>query len=141
MIKKILALNNWNFISKYGKNRFVQRTYIFLFAVPFLITTLQKFDLVKVIDSIPFSWHMFFYSSVFFTVGNILYHFFAPSIIKENKSFKQFSNESKNWDHIDQYAEELNIPFDEYKDDVKACLLYRSPSPRDATLSRMPSSA
>ena len=28
-----------------------------------------------------------------------------------------------------------------YKDEVKACLLYTSPSPRDATLSRMPSSA
>ena len=29
----------------------------------------------------------------------------------------------------------------EYNDEVKACLLYTSPSPRDATLSRMPSSA
>ena len=30
-----------------------------------------------------------------------------------------------------------------YKDiiDIKSCLLYTSPSPRDATLSRMPSSA
>ena len=26
-------------------------------------------------------------------------------------------------------------------DDIKSCLLYTSPSPRDATLSRMPSSA
>ena len=29
----------------------------------------------------------------------------------------------------------------EFKDDATACLLYTSPSPRDATLSRMPSSA
>ena len=31
--------------------------------------------------------------------------------------------------------------FAEHYDSVKACLLYTSPSPRDATLSRMPSSA
>ena len=45
----------------------------------------------------------------------------------------------------------LNIPFDIIKNDgiyqvfdnsmIKTCLLYTSPSPRDATLSRMPSSA
>ena len=29
----------------------------------------------------------------------------------------------------------------EYNDEVKACLLYTSPSPRDGLLSRMPSSA
>ena len=34
----------------------------------------------------------------------------------------------------------LNIPVKEYTK-VLACLLYTSPSPRDATLSRMPSSA
>ena len=35
-----------------------------------------------------------------------------------------------------QIAEKTNVPFA-----PKACLLYTSPSPRDATLSRMPSSA
>ena len=31
--------------------------------------------------------------------------------------------------------------FDQWADELKPCLLYTSPSPRDATLSRMPSSA
>ena len=42
------------------------------------------------------------------------------------------------------YALHLGINDSEYKDigvEIKACLLYTSPSPRDATLSRMPSSA
>ena len=60
-------------------------------------------------------------------------------------------------DVITQYPEELKV-FEIVKDDVnyvmdvgcrenyeyaqiKPCLLYTSPSPRDATLSRMPSSA
>ena len=35
----------------------------------------------------------------------------------------------------------LSVTIDEMLHHVKACLLYTSPSPRDATLSRMPSSA
>ena len=112
-------MNNWKFIAKYGKNKIVQRTYIFLFLVPFLITTLVKFDLSIVIEAIPFSWHMFFYSSVFFTLGNLVYQIFAPSIIKDNNSYLEFSTESKNWDHMNMYSEELKIPFDSYRTDLK----------------------
>ena len=43
------------------------------------------------------------------------------------------------------YQRELDVadPFtgESYSDEIKHCLLYTSPSPRDATLSRMPSSA
>lgn len=113
-------MNNWKFITRYGKNKIVQRTYIFLFLVPFLITTLVKFDLSRIIEAIPFSWHMFFYSSVFFTLGNLVYQLFAPSIIKDNNSYYDFSLESKNWDHLDLYAEELNIPFDDYTAELKS---------------------
>ena len=48
----------------------------------------------------------------------------------------------KNW-----MKDAANILFDDSKNDLRAlpktvsCLLYTSPSPRDATLSRMPSSA
>ena len=44
-----------------------------------------------------------------------------------------------------QIAEKTNVPFapkaKKIIEKVKDCLLYTSPSPRDATLSRMPSSA
>ena len=38
-------------------------------------------------------------------------------------------------------AEEEAGPVDDYLELLEGCLLYTSPSPRDATLSRMPSSA
>ena len=108
------GINNWKFISRFGKNGFVKRTYIFLILLPFTISTLKKFRLEHVIDSIPFSWHMFFFSAVFFTIGTIIYNLFAPSIIKENSSYADFRNAGKDWDHIDMYAEEHKIPFDDY---------------------------
>ena len=41
----------------------------------------------------------------------------------------------------DQADEIMVKPVNDYIDDDIICLLYTSPSPRDATLSRMPSSA
>ena len=35
----------------------------------------------------------------------------------------------------------VGVPNDEWGEEIKACLLYTSPSPRDRVLSRMPSSA
>ena len=52
---------------------------------------------------------------------------------------------SKPWKRISMknvVMEYTGIDFDSFNGDLnKACLLYTSPSPRDATLSRMPSSA
>ena len=39
------------------------------------------------------------------------------------------------------YTGELMVPLMNYSDESYICLLYTSPSPRDATLSRMPCSA
>ena len=40
-----------------------------------------------------------------------------------------------------QIARDLEVDYENFLTNVRGCLLYTSPSPRDATLSRMPSSA
>jgi len=82
--------------------------------LPFLISIFNNFDMGYVIEAIPFSWHVLFYSAVFFTLGNIIYQVFAPSIIKENNSFADFKFAVKNFSHISKYISELNLPVDEY---------------------------
>ena len=42
---------------------------------------------------------------------------------------------------VEALVEGLDAMLDHMNDDYRGCLLYTSPSPRDATLSRMPSSA
>ena len=46
---------------------------------------------------------------------------------------------SKNKELNQNEIDSMKVAVEEY--DIRACLLYTSPSPRDATLSRMPSSA
>ena len=43
--------------------------------------------------------------------------------------------------HIEGELHDLEEWVEHHKEEIEACLLYTSPSPRDATLSRMPSSA
>ena len=44
------------------------------------------------------------------------------------------------WKKAEKVQEEI-VRLEEVADDIKICLLYTSPSPRDGLLSRMPSSA
>ena len=59
------------------------------------------------------------------------------NVLENQKVIEQVIKECK------KVCEELNIPFifKASYDKANSCLLYTSPSPRDATLSRMPSSA
>ena len=59
-----------------------------------------------------------------------------PSIFYSKVNPENFSNKKLVLFNSD-LARDLNLDFSKYDD----CLLYTSPSPRDATLSRMPSSA
>ena len=51
--------------------------------------------------------------------------------------------QKENWEKIARHLEKVGATDNDYYIRAKAitCLLYTSPSPRDATLSRMPSSA
>ena len=44
-------------------------------------------------------------------------------------------------DEVIQMIRDIDLPFSGCQTVIATCLLYTSPSPRDATLSRMPSSA
>ena len=62
--------------------------------------------------------------------------------IRKIKSLSAFANKILGDQELEQYAELANGPKQFYLGKQFAgCLLYTSPSPRDATLSRMPSSA
>ena len=62
-------------------------------------------------------------------------------LTRPSKEYKQEVADSQVRD-LDAIIQKLNTTFQqELKDEVEACLLYTSPSPRDGLLSRMPSSA
>ena len=60
-------------------------------------------------------------------------------LVKENSKANEFLNQTNYIDEIIHLERDNKI--NQKHDGFKGCLLYTSPSPRDATLSRMPSSA
>ena len=58
-------------------------------------------------------------------------------LITACKLYQERTGSEYMWEQYDDLINKLNA----YQDNYSACLLYTSPSPRDATLSRMPSSA
>ena len=69
----------------------------------------------------------------FLAVGALIYNIYQPTNIQEKKIDIPVVNKIKE-------AKPL-IEEDKIVENIKSCLLYTSPSPRDGLLSRMPSSA
>ena len=110
---------NWKRVSVFGKNKLINRSFVYLFIVPMLAKLLSKIESplsliiggaeLEVVLDLPFSWKLFFFSALLFTVASLLYHFISPPIINENISFGDFLNHKKNRTHIRQYMNHLEI--------------------------------
>jgi len=61
------------------------------------------------VAKLPFSWRLLFTAAILFTLASLLYNIFAPSIIKENKSFGEFSRKKRTFAQIVDYMADLGI--------------------------------
>lgn len=64
---------------------------------------------LEFVFELPFSWKMFFFSALLFTIASVLYNIFSPLIIRENKSYNDFVENKKNFSHILQYLDNVGI--------------------------------
>lgn len=110
---------SWEVISNLGKSKTVKKSYFYFFLVPIVAKFLSKINSpVEVIIGehkftflfeLPFSWKLFFFSALCFSVGSLLYKIAAPKIIKKHKSLGDFLQEGKNFLHIINYMENLGL--------------------------------
>ena len=91
--------------------------YIWIFVVPVLAKLLFKieeylaFDLfgqkIELVLSLPFSWKVFFYSALSFSIANSIVLLACPRIIKDHLSFSGFIGDGKNHEHLKYYATDI----------------------------------
>lgn len=81
---------SWNFLSLIGNNKVTKSSYYWIFFVPVIAKLIMKFEDVYQIE-LPFSWKIFFYSSLFFGLATILYEWKCPSLIKKFSDWGEFN--------------------------------------------------
>ena len=72
--------------------------------------------MAKTLDSlglaIPINWVLLFLATLSFTVANVIYSVFCPSIVKDHIGFSGFIGDLKINDHLEEYA--IDIKYNGY---------------------------
>lgn len=112
----------WTCLKPLQENKIVKSTYIWLFIVPFVAKLLSKIeqDILSIkinghvyeIDlSLYFNWKILFFSALFFVIGNIVYFFSAPIIIKKYNNYGDFLSKGGSMNELAYYIEN-NISYE-----------------------------
>lgn len=109
-----LLLSNWKTWISWGSlraihnSKFISSMYVWLFFVPVIKKFLSKINepfefsfvganrIYELDLQSPFSWDMFFYSALFFVMGNIVFVLAAPKLIKYFKDYGEYFGSNKN---------------------------------------------
>jgi hypothetical protein len=95
----------WSSLSSIGKSRVLRSSYIWLFLVPITARLLEKtgteikvpiwYSEYTITLGLPFSWKIFYYSSIAFALASFLYSTRCPQLIRGYNRFSEFIDEGK----------------------------------------------
>jgi hypothetical protein len=111
---------SWYSYNRLGKSKIIQSSYIWSFIVPIVAKLLSKINtdiIIKIFDvsiplsfCLPFSWKIFYFSSISFAIASIVYKLKCPAFIKEYNSFQDFDNEGKTESQVRESLRRLIFP-------------------------------
>jgi hypothetical protein len=58
---------------------------------------------------LPFSWQVFFLSTLFIILGNVVFHWRCPGIVREFEDFADFQRSGRPPTHIPRFASEFGL--------------------------------
>ena len=98
-------LPKWSSLNRFGKSRLLRSSYVWLLVVPmlakFLATIGPEIEIplwestITITIGLPFSWKMFYFSAVGFSLASLLYSTGCPYIIRDYERFSDFRDEGK----------------------------------------------
>ncbi len=77
----------WSSTRELGNSRILKSSYYWVIFVPIISKIINHYNLNF---DLPFSWKIFYFSSIFVTLGNLFYSLFCPFIIKKFSDFSSF---------------------------------------------------
>lgn len=120
MSKNLVAMTpSWESLSKIQNTWHVKTTYVWLFIVPIAAKFLSQLDdnvtltifqhQFNVLLNLPFSWKMFYFGALCFSLSNVMYLARCYPIVKENRSYFDFEKNGKGKLQIVQYAKQIGM--------------------------------
>jgi hypothetical protein len=107
---------NWDKLRTIQNSKIISSTYVWLFVVPLFAKLLSKINnsikitidgnLYEFVIELPFSWEVFFYSSLCFVIGNVIFLVLAPELIKDFKDYGEYTGSRRNIHHLSRYMTE-----------------------------------
>lgn len=112
----------WTDLQKVSDTKFVKSMYMWIFIVPLLVKAFEyvedeKFVLqvfeqqLPISTSLPFSWSMFYFSALFLALGNLIYLYKCPKIIKEHRNYQNYVAEGKKLKQLEAYCDDISFNF------------------------------
>ena len=123
-------LLNWELLSKIGKNKIIKSSIIWVALIPILVKIIEFMSNTHSVSiTLPFSWTLFYYSAIFFMIGNIIFQFTCPKIIYENVSYFDFDNKGLGTIRLLSYSKhkvniESDIQIGEFSNNLDSKLIF-----------------
>jgi hypothetical protein len=119
----------WSDLRRIGRSRLLRSSYVWLFVVPIAAKALsaasdlasfsllgQEFTLAL---ELPFSWKVFYFSAVAFSIASFIYSVWCPSIVRNFEHYMAFLQQGRDINYFARYegrykkVDELLSKFDE----------------------------
>ena len=107
----------WSNLNRYGKSKILRTSYVWLIIIPLIAKVIYQIDKhIPVIFfgkeitftlSLPFSWKLFFVSSVLFSTAGLLYELFCPEIVRNYKKYSDLVDSGKGTNYLIQSFESI----------------------------------
>jgi len=126
----------WSNLNRYGKSKILRTSYIWLIFIPLFAKIIYQIDKHIPINlfgaqltfnlELPFSWKLFFASSVFFSIAGFLYELFCPEIVRDYEKYSDLIDSGKGTNYLIQSFEKIIsyfplVFFDDLRERAKWC--------------------
>ena len=110
----------WINLKNINSSKFISSMYIWIFIVPIFVKLFELInkeyysfiifgEIIPIQLTLPFTLIYFYFSAVFFAIGNIIIKIQCPLIIKENNSYSDYLESGKKLSQLKPYIDDINF--------------------------------
>ncbi len=108
---------SWSNLNKWGKNRVLKTSYFWFFLVPIAAKALSKIEntldfyiygqYLEIFFELPFSWIVFYFSAVAFSIASLIYQKYCPLMVREYNDYDDYKRTGRDSAYLISQANQM----------------------------------